>query len=1480
MDSISYDALLEIKKNILKTKSADPDIQISTLLNTFPTIFNSVKSSNVNTLYRTVSCDTLSIWLQRCIQLFNKNIDIKSQFIGLLNDENATFIFHYVIDFWNDSGAALGNALKELFIKMLNYLTFLLPAENKNDLCQKWLTESLKIPYTMRAFYFMIEHLHKQVKPNNFILVQKPHFVKDCLNNIWSRVLGSVVGKSIFLVLRYNYNKDDEATWLSLWSNEVIKCLDDINLRKGIENYLLPNLFQVSKSATIKFLRKIIHQNSDIPILLSVLKVAQDTSIVIEPFLEIDIETNKPLIDIDEICSLLKLKTASYRIGAFQLLVSSPKLSKAISSIIYQQVSNSLDMIFMDSDLETRNELYSYFKRFIYRIKDSTYALNRDANSLTKKNFSKFESEIKDKLNSINESKNFFNNLLNHIQDNLRPDSSYLRKEMSYKMLLALVRSGLDSRVSNKFTEKCKTSGFPYSIDIYNSSLTRMVVDNITDNFDDIRHYSTEIITMSPLLLEEVIDMELLESRALEMLGDIKGKEVDSGARFFKFTFNYYQNKNNLEKCTIIMTELVNKIDFSIEMAKQDLSKSCISYSIQGYFAAFKFIFEIINFNQFKTILIKEKIVDKLIGQYFEIWNIVQHVLQHDSPEGLLLDEFQKTYTFEQEKIYGKATQVISSYAWRSIKESSNMMDVLFTAKKQCPISNDQLLNVGDLLIEQLATIRHRGAFSSVFPTFVSCCTLCTNREETSNQPQIWLKTNLNLIQSRSKYITRRSAGIPFLITAILSSNKKLVESTFETLIKIAKVPVEVSNADMDDVNLPQVNAFNCIKAIFIDASLGEESMLHVNEAFELSLSCFGSLNWSIRNCAVMLFTALQNRLFSCKKVKANHLPSYPARLFFEKFTSIHELFFNTLKSSVSTGLENQNEIEKVFPILTILSRLEPTPGYTGLNDFMPLIIKILGNKTWKLREMSARSLPSMISDSVMFDSIINQMIDNINESDKDYNKIHGSLLAIKEVILSFIGLSTEQSMDTVEKLKMTNNLLRKKLLFKLDIILNKIDCYPIKLTYFQILKLICIDGDDLDLDIIDCLSNWFIKENHTGSQLDGSKQLALKQLLEILHDSVNDKQLIELCLSSSLYEVQLSCISFYQNKLNNSGIDDICKDFLKCNIWSMLKNERVWNHVKSKGLKLLKDIIIESNDSFYIIEIENDTSKLFDLLEFEFNEDIKLSAIEALGSYISKLMITDGNKFNNIFDKWTNIIDEMKIDEAESIVRHSALKSLIAFDEIFSSNTIPDEKIKLVVEGYIFEFLTDDDEKASEIAASHLTRYVLKKDLDLISVEVEKSVLEYFESIQDKKLLECFITSNGFNFYDKTKLEDILSSDLLLFSAEKSNLERNPTDKMKELIGLIDNTKLKECKEALNGLVILLVRNLKDIEEYLENEKIIDGCFGLLSNGKYFDFVYCQLLLFKCLERNNVIDFKIGKLENILKSKDFQCHPLIYELL
>jgi len=88
---------------------------------------------------------------------------------------------------------------------------------------------------------------------------------------------------------------------------------------------------------------------------------------------------------------------------------------------------------------------------------------------------------------------------------------------------------------------------------------------------------------------------------------------------------------------------------------------------------------------------------------------------------------------------------------------------------------------------------------------------------------------------------TRRSAGIPALITGILSSNapNPAFQDVMEELKALAGQPATLS--EIDKTNLPQVHALNCLKEIFKSSTLGKRAESHIASCLQLAADSLNS---------------------------------------------------------------------------------------------------------------------------------------------------------------------------------------------------------------------------------------------------------------------------------------------------------------------------------------------------------------------------------------------------------------------------------------------------------------------------------------------------------------------------------------------------------------------------------------------------------------------------------------------------------------
>ncbi|OWB67886.1 hypothetical protein B5S30_g3255 [[Candida] boidinii] len=1569
---LPHDDLLSLKSYLISNKYQHfikEDNKIFLLDSVFSQIFNSLKNSEGLSDYRIIACDCLSIWILRSNQIISissvTEIEYNHLVSHLLDEETLTFLYQYVIDFWSDAGSSLSNALKDMFSKLLilmNNLEFNDKENFKNNLIKNWLINIFNnLSYTTRVYYFMVENLSKNLLDEpDFVLNYNKNFLTNSIKIMYSSTLANISSKAIQTVLKnlytLKYEKESkDLEWLNIWCNTVIENLYDVNLKKNISTYLLPYLFKISKDSTIEFISIIkekVNNSSDnnkgneigkdISLLLECLKIAQELAIIVEPF---DIDQNiEPIISIKDLKLLLINENPFFRISSLSLLTFSPKNSKVIKPYIFNIIYEFLPILFIENDIEIRNILFSILKNFIIRIRDSSYSINREVlnlnKKLNKKKLNNDELMLIDNLKvSLNDYQDFLNKLIDLIHLNLLPGLSYQKVSFALKLLNCIIKSGLDNRIEKKHLEKNHID-YPFNIEIYNKNLFRLLLDNISDEFNDIRQTSTEILNMSPVPISEILkddnsdnahsevnDLDLYFNRSELMIKDIKGRKGDSGARFFQLLFQNYQSNNEIPKCLGILNTLTSNLKHSIDYLESNLIFAIYKENIHGYYSSLRFIFEIIEFDKFVNYSITNgnddllTLVNSWIQLIIKNWELTKFFLQNDSPEGFDNLEIKSDEADEIKELienYGPITQILSSYSWRSMKESSSLLKEIFDKSPSNYFQIDQVSSIGgDILIDQLSTIRHRGAFSSVYPTFISCCIRCKTYGKSDIVKQ-WLDDCIdNILKLKyNQYITRRSAGIPFLITAILTSeveyNKKskkfsldLIEYTIDKLLNISKLSIDSiesndANTDptneavvvkLDKIDLPQVNAINCIRSIFIESSLSDVSIFFTDKVLDLCLSQFDSPIWSIRNCSVMLFSALQNKLFGCKKRKKmnlnsedsvkpltvysitnietlNNLPTVSSRLFFSKFKDTKEILYKNLKGSIQDTDNNDNEnIERIFPILTVLSRLEATNNYNGLIEFKPLIFKCLEKKIYKIREMASKSLPCIITD----DEILSTCSELIEQavSTNDMNKCHGYIFAIKELILS--SISRKDEIDSTEN-NLSCDLINKIYSYFGEFINNTNGIsanYPIKLLYLQIVAILN-DYKQLDTKMIDQLGNWFINENLTRFELNGAKQLSLSISCDILlnhylhsGDGGTTIDFIEFAINSDYFEVVLKIIEICNLKIEYLS-NDIVKLLIEY-LWKIILNESEWSFTKSRSLDLLKNLLL-MNNSLDISQNEEDSDDddftkkinvLTQLIEESDNEDIKCNCLETLSPFIYYYLVKlelDDNKFG-FFKKWIKNVERFNNDDNSFNFRKASIKSLILILNLMIEN----KELKFESSEYygscifqLFSFLFDDDEELRNMSSVFISKKLMNLKFSVLPISVIKNFNQFIEdefASEEgfKVLLKLMKSYNLFNEVNKNyeNFSKLFVEDYLLFTIEKQNLYKNQIE-----LNNIKNSlflSLSKKDEKSNKLIVGSINSdrihstLSSIYNTVKDQDI-DGAFGWTDDEDIFNTISCCL--------------------------------------
>ncbi|XP_067277498.1 thyroid adenoma-associated protein isoform X2 [Pseudorasbora parva] len=382
---------------------------------------------------------------------------------------------------------------------------------------------------------------------------------------------------------------------------------------------------------------------------------------------------------------------------------------------------------------------------------------------------------------------------------------------------------------------------------------------------------------------------------------------------------------------------------------------------------------------------------------------------------------------------YRVTAQMVLVCCWRTMKEVSMLLGHLCQSMTlYCPLTQpdsrgvitaDQVEGVGKYFREQLLQSRHRGAFELAYVGFVRLTEmLCRSGSVTLQQlPAHWLKEVLEDVKSSdpsSKLCaTRRSAGIPFYIQALLSSEPKssscgLLKMTMRSLTALA---MPSNDGVTESSTVPQVHALNILRALYRDTRLGENIVPFVSEGMQAAILGFTSPVWAVRNSSTLLFSTLITRIFGVKKGKDEHSKKnrMTGREFFTRFPALYPFLLSQLQEAAASVNSDSGQVKlhpSLFLLLLVLGRLYPSPmdgssSPLGLAPFMPLIIRCGRSAVYRTREMAARALvPFVLVTQVP--STIETLLEELPEEPGpgiQQNHIHGTLLQVLSLLRSYL---------------------------------------------------------------------------------------------------------------------------------------------------------------------------------------------------------------------------------------------------------------------------------------------------------------------------------------------------------------------------------------------------------------------------------------------------------------------------------------------
>lgn len=820
---------------------------------------------------------------------------------------------------------------------------------------------------------------------------------------------GSVAGRCISVVL------DKRAEYLRLPNEAPIVCSNDVEppiwshplddvLESGYANidqlrvHVFPILFKRSLSQYVHFLRthgleQLVRDPPDVldepehcgvaRLLCAALQTGKELGLILETADKRLVAEEAVLhVPIKALHSLLRSHDRSIRITGLNILINSPSTTRPFLPQALVILKARLSSLFADTDANFRSEVFSSIQRLMDRLRAITAALVRANASQTERS-----SQPVTESACFRRHRDFVHWLIRFVTWELRPTASYQRHISALKSLSIISRSGVDRAVSPTFWSKSASAEtkWPFNVTIFPPEPRRILLDLLVDPFDDVRQTAASILSVYaksapyPASTESFTSLKMIIERAEKaMLASGRADQADGVAHMYSLLAldarmtckTFSQN---------VPLQLMDDLSRILDKAQQNLTDAARRYPMHGLLTSIR-----VTFAQEQALNPGEDELGQLVDCLHRVWQVVNPVLCSDAPEGYEPDDD----SFGAES----SSKGILSYCWRALKESSLLLGSVI---KNRATNSDIALSLSHLCFTQLAELRHRGAFSTVAQTWTLCCNrMIADMPAPSLEPsplEQWYDQTFDILTTRTTINTRRSAGIPSLFCGLLIAEKHgaMLQRAFQDLSTIAQQPVDVCLAN--ESSLPQVHALNCVKDILKNTRLGEQSERYVPASMQLAADSLRSDAWAIRNCGLMLFRGVIDRLLGTSDAYLEDDAMGQKRISVQQHPELLDIVLQLLTNPTSNMSRTEGvRYEGVFPALQMLQRMSLPSSQK--RQAQQVVLALTASASWHVRDKAARTFASLADDAEAGLTLENTLQARVGHE----NAMHGVLLCLK----------------------------------------------------------------------------------------------------------------------------------------------------------------------------------------------------------------------------------------------------------------------------------------------------------------------------------------------------------------------------------------------------------------------------------------------------------------------------------------------------